>query len=163
MIIVQQCCAIGDGHYLEFHWLLDSCLCIFSVPNLTPFTCSNCIITTDCKFQTHMHTHTCTHTHTLTHTLTHTQTNTHNTHDEYSSSSSSLGECITLYTYKLYICFYGYGCGVVTLSWFRVSHIVLCSVVSMAIVEPYPRLGEHASVANYWQCQEFTITHPAIS
>ena len=48
-----------------------------------------------------------------------------------------------------YICCYGYRCGVVTLSWFRVSHRVVCSVVSMATVVPYPRLGEHASVVNF--------------
>ena len=102
MIIVQQCSVIGDGHYLEFAaLLLDSCLCVFSVANLAPTTCSNSIIIADCKFQTYTLTyaHTCTHTHTHTHTLTHMHTHTCISDDASSSSSSSLGECTVSYLY----------------------------------------------------------------
>ena len=82
----MYCSGIDGGHHLEFEtWAVRFLSVCFQWLLLTPSTCSNYIITADCKFQTHTHTHT--HTHILD--------------DIYSSSSSSLGE----YTHEIFLYF----------------------------------------------------------
>ena len=130
--------------------LLDSCLCVFSVADLTPTSVVILLLQQIVNFKC-----TCVHTHAHTHAHTHTHTHTQRILVSWTMCSvraaAALVSAPFLYAtfYTRYICCYGYGCGVVTLSWFRVSHRVVCSVVSMVTVVPYPRLGEHASVVNF--------------
>ena len=78
--------------------LLDSCLCVFSVADLTPTSVvillSQQIVNFKC---------TCVHTHAHTHAHTHTHTTYLGILDNvFSSSSSSFGECSIFICYLLY-------------------------------------------------------------